>query len=132
MTIETLEQYYGLCTRIEMIEDELKSLQPVKSPKIGGVMSTEPGDPTSHIAMTRISRKEQLDEFLDMASKLKQEVDEWKDNISDGEIAAIVYWHYIKRFNWKRTNLKVYGYPDYDYSRKKIYRYFQKLSELSE
>ena len=134
MTIEKLEQYYGISSNIEAIDEEIRTLyNPVASPtgKQGGGSST-PSNPTERSAMRIAQLKDLLESQRLELYALVEEIERWLMTVTDTEIVSIIRWHYLLRLNWKQTNLKVYGYPDYDYSRKKIIRYFEKLSEMSE
>ena len=135
MTIEKLEQYCGLSANIEALDAEIESLyKPVSSPNgrtgIGG--SSTPSNPTER----SVFRIDQLRELVEVQRQemydLVEEIEQWLMTVRDTEIVSIIRWHYLLRLNWKQTNMKVYGYPDYDYCRKKVIRYFEKLSELSE
>lgn len=135
MTIETLEQYYGTASAIEAINQQLRTMYATvhsPAPNPSGVHSTDPGDPTARTALRIIALKEQLELEQNRIMDLAEEIEGWLLTCPDMEVVSIIRWHYLLRLNWKQTNQKVYGYPDYDYCRKKIQRYFQKLSELSE
>ncbi len=135
MTIETLEQYYGTASAIEAITQQLKTMYSTvhsPAPNPSGVHGSDPGDPTARTALRIIALKEQLELEQARIMDLAEEIEGWLLTCPDMEIVSIIRWHYLLRLNWKQTNQKVYGYPDYDYCRKKIQRYFQKLSELSE
>ena len=49
----------------------------------------------------------------------------------DDEVSAIVRWRYIikpphgNRYTWRQVNMKVYGYPDYQYSMRRLHRYLE-------
>lgn len=132
MTIEQLEQYYGLSSYIDAIEAEISQLyNTVHSPIGNGAHSTEPGNPTERTALRIIKLRDQLEAEKERLISMQQEIDDWLETVEDAEIAGIIKWHYIMRCNWKVTNRKVYGYPDYYYSRKRVIRYFEKLSKLS-
>lgn len=135
MTIETLEGYRGIATGVEAIEMEIQTLYtPVSSPngrEMTGSFSGSPSDPTAHAAMRIISLRERLSEERERMYATLEEIEAWLITCPDPEVVSIIRWHYLLGLNWKQTNMKVYGYPDYDRSRKKISRYFQK-AELSE
>lgn len=128
MTIDKLEQYYCTVSNIDAIEKELGSLYAhVSSPNGGnGIHSTTPGDPTAKKAMRIIELKEKAEAEQEKMYDLLEEIEEWLSAINDTEIASIVRWHYLLRLNWRQTNMKIYGYPDYSYSRKKLHRYLEK------
>lgn len=135
MTIETLEQYYGISSDIDAIKEQIQALYSTvhsPAPNPSGVHGTDPGDPTGRAALRIIALKERLAVEQERLLDLYEEIEQWLPSVKDTEVASIIRWHYILRYNWKQTNMKVYGYPDYNYSRKKIARYFEKLSELSE
>lgn len=135
MTIETLEQYYGTASNINAINEQLRTMYSSvhsPAPNPSGVHGTEPGDPTARTALRIIALKDQLEQEHLRLLDLAEEIEAWLLTVTDMEIVSIIRWHYLLRLNWKQTNIKVYGYPDYDYCRKKIQRYFQKLSEMSE
>ena len=127
MTIEKLEQFYGIASGIEAIETEINQLyNPVKSPVGSGTHSTQPSAPTERSAMRIIDLKEQLEAERKRMLDLAEEIEHWLVTVDDSEIVSIIRWHYILRLTWKQTNMKVYGYPDYRYARQKVYRYIKK------
>lgn len=132
MTKDKLEQYYGVASNIEAIDMEISHLyNPISSPngRTDGGTSTTPGDPTHRTAMRIIQLQEMLEAERERLCELAEEIEKWLLTVEDTEIVSIIRWHYLLRLNWKRTNMKVYGYPSYDYSRKRIDRYFERLSE---
>ena len=134
MTIETLEQYYGIASNIEAIELEISTLyNPVSSPN----GHTEPrgttqSNPTERNALRIIHLREQCEQERERMYALLEEIEAWLPTVTDTEIVSIIRWKYLLRLDWKRVNMKVYGYPSYDYSRKRLHRFFERLSELSE
>lgn len=135
MTIETLEQYYGIASNIEAIEEEINTLyNPVSSPsgRYSEVMSSTPSNPTERNALRILYLREQCESERERMYALLEEIEAWLLTVTDTEIVSIIRWKYLLRLDWKRVNMKVYGYPSYDYSRKRLHRYFERLSELSE
>ena len=136
MTIEKLERYCAISAEIDAIDEEIQTLyNPVSSPNGReniGQRGNTPSNPTERSAFRIIMLKEKVEAKRESLYELLDEIETWLGTLTDTEISAIIRWHYLLRLDWKRTNIKVYGYPNYDYSRKKISRYFQKLSELSE
>lgn len=135
MTIETLEQYYGIASNIEAIEEEIATLyNPYSSPngRPQEGHSNIPGNPVERNAMRIIQLKEICESERERMYGLAEEIETWLTTVEDTEIVSIVRWRYFLRCTWKRVNMKVYGYPSYDYSRKKLSRYFENLSEMSE
>lgn len=131
MNIETLESYYGAYSNIAAIEEEIKQLyNPIRSP-IGNTGNKEPGDPTARSAMRIIQLRDKLESEKTRLLGLVDEIEQWLLTVEDSEIVSIIRWHYVLGLNWKQTNMKVYGYPDYFYSRQKVIRYFEKLSKIS-
>lgn len=132
MTIETLEQYYGTASNINAINEQLRTMyvsvhSPAPNPS--GVHGTEPGDPTGRTALRIIALKDQLEQEHLRLLDLAEEIEAWLLTVTDMEIVSIIRWHYLLRLNWKQTNIKVYGYPDYQYARGKVIRYFEKLDK---
>ena len=79
MTIDKLEQYYGISSGIEAIEQEIATLyNPISSPagKTDGSFSSTPGDPTARTAMRIIQLREKLEQererLMDLAGTLRQ------------------------------------------------------------
>lgn len=135
MNIETLEQYYGIASNIEAIEQEINTLyNPISSPsgRYSETMSITPSNPTERNAMRIIHLREQCEQERERMYALLEEIEAWLLTVTDTEIVSIIRWKYLLRLDWKRVNMKVYGYPSYDYSRKRLRRYFERLSELSE
>lgn len=134
MTIEKLDKYCVISSNIEAIDKEIQSLYtPIASPngKTGGGSST-PSNPTERSAFRIDELRSLLEKQRQELYDLVEEIEQWLTTVEDIEIVSIIRWHYLLHLNWKQTNMKVYGRPDYDYCRKKIIRYFEKLSELSE
>ena len=127
MTIDTLEQYYGLASNIDAITEEIDTLyNPVRSPIGNGMHGSEPSDPTGRSAMRIIQLKDMLEADKAKQLELAEQIEHWLMTVKDSEVVSIIRWHYILHYNWKATNAKVYGYPDYHYSRRKVIRYFEK------
>jgi hypothetical protein len=134
MTIEKLEKYYGISSNIEAIDEEIRTLyNPVSSPngKQGTGGSNTPSNPTERSAMRIVQLKELLECQRQELYELVEEIERWLTTVEDTEIVSIIRWHYLLKLNWRQTNLKVYGYPDYYYSRQKIIKYFEKISNIS-
>ena len=132
MTIETLEQYYGTASNINAINEQLRTMYSSvhsPAPNPSGVHGTEPGDPTARTALRIIALKEQLEQEHLRLLDLAEEIEAWLLTCPDMEIVSIIRWHYLLRLNWKQTNQKVYGYPDYFYARQKAIKYFEKLAK---
>ncbi len=134
MTKEKLEEYYSIASRIQAIDEEIRILylpqinaggDPVGA---GRVSSKAPRSAVEDAAMRIVKLKEQLESERLRLLDLAEEIETWLDTVEDPEIEAIIRWHYLLRCNWKVTNIKVYGYPDYWYSRKRLERFFEKLS----
>lgn len=130
MTIEKLEMYYAIASTIEAIERQIQTSYATVSSPNGreSTGSTTPGNPTERQAMRIIALKENLEQERERLYDLAEEIEAWLPTVDDLEVVSIIRWHYLLRLTWKATNMKVYGYPDYSYSRKKITRYFEKLS----
>lgn len=130
MTIETLEEYRGIASGVEAIEAEIATLYtPISSPngrEMQGSFSGTPSDPTAHAAMRIISLREKLDEERERMYATLEDIERWLMTCEDPEIVSIIRWHYLLGLDWRQTNKKVYGYPDYWRSRKKIVRFFEK------
>lgn len=60
---------------------------------------------------------------------LLEEIEAWLLTVTDTEIVSIIRWKYLLRLDWKRVNMKVYGYPDYWYARKRLIRFFEKIDQ---
>lgn len=132
MTKDKLEQYYSIDSRIQAIETEIRDLY---TPSLGGKGNNigagrtsvlVASNPTEETALRIDALKHKLEKERQELLTLREEIEEWLASVIDPEIEAIVRWHYLLRLNWKQTNLKVYGYANYDYSRKRIDRYFSK------
>ena len=130
MTIETLEGYRGIASGVEAIEAEIATLYtPISSPngrEMQGSFSGTPSDPTAHAVMRIISLRNNLDEERERMYATLEDIERWLITCEDPEIVSIIRWHYLLGLDWRQTNKKVYGYPDYWRSRKKIVRFFEK------
>ena len=128
MTIEKLEAYKALAATVEAIETEIATLyNPISSPngrETIGAPGSGTSDPTAQSAMRIIALKEKLSEERENMYAVIEEIEDWLLNCPDPEIVSIVRWHYLLGLNWKQTTMKIYGYPDYQYCRKKIMRFF--------
>lgn len=127
MTIEKLESFIGLHTEYEAIEEQINNLYGhLASPNGSDVHSNAPSNQTERNALQIIYLKEGLVIKQRQIAKLLEEIEEWLDTVNDAEIRAIVRWHYLLGLSWYETNKKVYAKKDYQYSRMKIMRYFEK------
>lgn len=128
MTKEDLEKYQGLSAEVNAIEYEIAQLYvPIGSPngKETMTISNVPSNPTEKNALLIIQKKKELERLKEQLYEHVVYIEDWLLTVEDHEIRSIIRWHYLLGLNWKQTNLKVYGYPDYDYSRKKIDRFFE-------
>lgn len=135
MTIEKLEQYYGIASNIEAIDQQIRTMYNTVSSPMGKQSeshSSTPGNPVERAALRITQLKDNLQEEKGRLQMLQEEIEGWLLTVPDMELVSIIRWHYLLRLNWKQTNIKVYGYPSYDYARKRVSRYFENLSELSE
>ena len=135
MNIEKLEQYSGITANIEALKEEINALYaPISSPNghTGEGHSTTPGAPTERAAMRIIKLKEDLNWQTEQMLNLREEIETWLATITDIEIQAIVRWRYLipnregRARTWKDVNNRVYGYPDYWYSRNRLKRYLER------
>jgi len=133
MKKETLEEYYTIASRIQAIDEEIRMLY---SPSLGSggnvigagrVSVRMPHSKTEETALRVTDLREKLEAERERLLSLAEEIENWLDTVTDPEIEAIVRWHYLLRCNWKVTNIKVYGYPSYWYSRQRLERYFEKI-----
>ena len=132
MTKEKLEEYYTISSRIDAIDEEIRTLyQPQinaggDSVGAGKVSSRMPRSTVEETALRIIKLKEQLESERARLTAIAEGIEKWLEGVTDPEIQAIVRWHYLLRCNWRVTNIKVYGYPDYQYARAQMARYFKK------
>lgn len=135
MNIEKLEQYSGITANIEALKEEINALYvPISSPNghTGEGHSSTPGAPTERAAMRIIKLKEDLNWQTEQMLNLREEIETWLVTITDIEIQAIVRWRYLipnregRARTWKDVNNRVYGYPDYWYSRNRLKRYLER------
>lgn len=135
MNIEKLEQYSGITANIEALKEEINALYvPISSPNghTGEGHSPTPGAPTERAAMRIIKLKEDLNWQTEQMLNLREEIETWLVTITDIEIQAIVRWRYLipnregRARTWKDVNNRVYGYPDYWYSRNRLKRYLER------
>lgn len=128
ITIEDLEQYRGMASELEALQEERKWLYyPIASPNGRenlGQRGNTPSDPTA----SAVSKIDALDKRIAekqayLAERLHA-VEEWLDTIEDSEIRAMIHWHYLLGATWKQTARKVYGYNDYQVARKRVMRFF--------
>lgn len=135
MNIEKLEQYSGITANIEALKEEINALyEPISSPNghTNEGHSTTPGAPTERAAMRIIKLKEDLNWQTEQMLNLREEIETWLVTITDIEIQAIVRWRYLipnregRARTWKDVNNRVYGYPDYWYSRNRLKRYLER------
>ena len=135
MNIEKLEQYSGITANIEALKEEINALyEPISSPNghTGEGHSSTPGAPTERAAMRIIKLKEDLNWQTEQMLNLREEIETWLVTITDIEIQAIVRWRYLipnregRARTWKDVNNRVYGYPDYWYSRNRLRRFLER------
>ena len=135
MNIEKLEQYSGITANIEALQEEINALyEPISSPNghTNEGHGTTPGAPTERAAMRIIQLKENLDWQTEQMLNLREEIETWLVTVNDIEIQAIIRWRYLipnregRARTWREVNNKVYGYPDYWYSRNRLKRYLER------
>lgn len=127
MTIEALEHFRGMSAEVKAIQDEIDTLySPVSSPVMSDSHAAAPSNPTEKSAMRIIELKKLIEHRQGKLSEELEVIEKWLVTLDDYELCSIVRWHYLLGLSWKQTNIKVYGYPSYDYSRKRIRRYFGK------
>ena len=130
MTIELLEEYRGLVANAKAINMEIDTLYtPVSSPngkQSLGSSGSGPSDPTRQAVNRIMTLQEKLANEEKRINSTLNEIENWLLTCPDYEIAAIIRYHYLLGQTWKQTTMKVYGYPDYHYCRKKVMRYFRK------
>ncbi len=133
MTIEKLRNLRGMISNIKALDEEIDKLySPISSPNgragTGGTRSNVPGDPTARSAMKIIEMKEEIEKNREEMYELLKDVEKWLRELGpeNAEIASIIRWHYILGYPWNITNLKVFGYKNYDNSRKMVERFFKK------
>lgn len=131
MTIEKLKNLRGMISNVKALDEEIRALySPISSPNgrvdSGGTRSNVPGDPTARSAMRIIEIRADLEVQREQMYALLQEVEKWLFTLDDSELVSIIRWHYILGYSWNKTNIKVFGRNDYDVSRKRVHRYFEK------
>lgn len=135
MTIELLEQYSGIAANIEAMREEINALYtPISSPngRTDESHSSTPGAPTERAAMRIIRLKQDLEYQTEQMLNMREEIETWLATVTDTEIQAIVRWRYLipnrdgRARTWREVNNRVYGYPDYWYSRNRLKRYLER------
>ena len=132
MTKEELEEYFTISSRITAIDEEIRTLYLPQinaggqSVDAGRVSSRTPRSSTEEAAIRITQLRESLQAERQRLLDLAERIEKWLDGLDDPEIEAIVRWHYLLRYNWRVTNIKVYGYPSYWYARQRIERFFAK------
>lgn len=129
MTIKELEQYYTLNSEVKAIEEQIRLLyEPhiyAGGERIGSAPQTA-GNPTENAAIKITDYKARLISKMGMLRKLADDIEAWLDSVPDSNVRAAIRWHYLNGLNWKNTNTRVYGYPDYQYARRKVIEYFER------
>lgn len=128
ITLRDLENYKGMLSELEALEQERQwAYFPVSSPN-GREQIGQRGNSVSDPTAAALDKLEKLDVRI---TKKRDEVAEqlagildWLDTVDDAELRAIIHWHYLQGYDWKKTNLKVYGYRSYQACRKRVMRYF--------
>ncbi|MCH4205179.1 MAG: hypothetical protein LKF53_02145 [Solobacterium sp.] len=129
ITIDTLEEFRGLSSEYQAIQQEIESLyNPYCSPSFDsiGCHSENPVSPTERSAMLIIAKKADLETRQQNLGDKLIIIEDWLDTIPDSksDIRSIIRWHYLLNMNWIDTCLKVYGFRSKDTCRNKISRYF--------
>lgn len=129
MTIKDLENYYTLSSEIKAIEEQIRQLyEPhiyAGGERIGSAPQTA-GNPTEQTAIKITEYKAKLIYKMTELRGLAASIELWLDTVQDSNVRAAIRWHYLNGLNWKNTNTRVYGYPDYQYARRKVLEYFEK------
>lgn len=135
MTKQELEEYFTISSRITAIDEEIRTLYLPQinaggqSVDAGRVSARLPRSKTEDAAIRITQLKEMLTEERQRLLDLAEKIETWLESVEDPEIEAIVRWHYLLRYNWKITNIKVYGYPSYWYARQRLERFFARSED---
>lgn len=70
--------------------------------------------------------RERLNDQIQRIEMKRKIVDDFIEKISDPEIKQIIHLRFFRHKSWTEVNCIVYGYPDSQYSFRRIDRYFQK------
>lgn len=137
MTKQELESYVGIKAEceaiqieIEMLYETVQALDYTKSVQasVGNV-----SNPTEKQAMRIMNLKEKLLKKRQEQIEMLEKIDEFVDSIENGEIRAIMRYHYLLGNSWTATSFKVFGVYSYDIPRKRIDRFFEGQStEMSD
>lgn len=145
MDLGTLKKYRYLIAEILEIQEEIKSAySPVQSPngKEQTGHGSTPSNPTETAAMRILELRETLKANMEQALDLRVVIEHWLTTVEDPEIRLIVRVHYIngpnekspyhRLWTWTDTCLKVYGFADNRYARRKLTRFLHKEEGESE
>lgn len=129
MTVEKLEQYKGLVSNMQALQQEISALRNTyRSPRFSDVGShvMSVGSSPTEAAVSKILELENFyDKEYEAAANLLYEIETWLSQ-ADPEIRAIARFHYVLGYSWQRTNTAVCGYPSHWTARKKLMRYLGK------
>lgn len=129
MTVEKLEQYKGLVSNMQALQQEISALRNTyRSPRFSDVGShvMSVGSSPTEAAVSKILELENFyDKEYEAAANLLYEIETWLSQ-ADPEIRAIARFHYVLGYSWQRTNTAVCGYPSHWAARKKLMRYLGK------
>ena len=131
MSIEDLKRYSKLENEINLLDEEISELKNHHTMDV--VRSSDSEFPytehsqkiygNSNDTLSLIAEKQQEKAELQV---LKNEIEEFINNISDNTIRNILKYRYIKGYSWMRVAKIIGGNNTYDSVRKKAKRFLEK------
>lgn len=124
ISLDDLKNYRSYLVELESLKDMRGYIGKFLSPLF--MKQLTPKDP----AMIKLSETDK--KIAEQAKKIEEtisRVTEWIKECDDPEISAIVRYHFIDGYEWKKTSKLVYNYIESDAARQKFYRYIRKIEE---
>lgn len=128
MTKKELEEFCGMKAECESIADEIEMLYNlVKAINFSEniKLNSSKENSTEYQILRIMDLKDKLEKKRNIMLEYLESIDAYVDSIENGEIRAIIRYHYILGNSWTATSFKVFGVYSYDIPRKKIDRFFE-------
>ena len=124
ISLDDLKNYRSYLKELETLKDMHNYIRKLLSPLFMKQLTSK-----DH-AMIKLSETDK--KLAEQAKKIEEtifRVTEWIKECDDPEISAIVRYHFIDGYEWKKTSKLVYNYIESDAARQKFYRYIRKIEE---
>ena len=129
---DKLEKFYGNLKEVEALRHQIEDLYKISAYDFQQKISTnEVSNPTERNAMKIVELRGKLERRIASLISNFDEVEDFVESIDDGELRAILRFHYLTGLSWTETNRKVFGYNSSSTAYMRADRYFDKIEKNS-